>query len=170
MKQRRLGKNGPLVSAIGLGRGSQPVQFDSPLEKAFNDTIHRAVDLGINLFDTAAAYGNERQVGEGLRASGVPREDVFVETKIWVTDYGRDETLHAFEMVADTYLSVSTPVQVAAPATLAVYVEDASAIVEALSLLPSSVGTNVVLSWRANETRKRVRFKRSARTTFSSLT
>jgi 2,5-diketo-D-gluconate reductase A len=39
-------------------------------------------------------------VGEGLRRSGVPRDDVFVETKVWVSDYGFDNTLHAFEKSA----------------------------------------------------------------------
>jgi diketogulonate reductase-like aldo/keto reductase len=40
---------------------------------------------------------NERQVGDGLRASGVTREDVFLETKVWISDYGSDATLHAFQ-------------------------------------------------------------------------
>lgn len=81
MKQRRLGRNGPLVSAIGLGRGSQPVQFDSPLEKAFNDTIHRAVDLGINLFDSSDAYwGTRHEVLLGRAIKG-RRDKVLVATK-----------------------------------------------------------------------------------------
>jgi 2,5-diketo-D-gluconate reductase A len=45
-------------------------------------------------------YGNERQVGEGIRRSGVDRAQVFIETKVWVSDYGYDETLHAFEKAA----------------------------------------------------------------------
>ena len=47
--------------------------------------------------DTAAAYFNEREVGEGIRRAGIARKDVFIETKIWITDYGYDATLHAFE-------------------------------------------------------------------------
>jgi diketogulonate reductase-like aldo/keto reductase len=46
--------------------------------------------------DTAAAYGNEREVGEALHSSGLDRSEVFLETKIWISDYGYDETLHAF--------------------------------------------------------------------------
>jgi len=56
MKYRRLGNNGPQVSAIGMGRGSQPVKFGDPLEAEFNSTIARARDLGVNLFDTSDAY------------------------------------------------------------------------------------------------------------------
>jgi 2,5-diketo-D-gluconate reductase A len=59
--------------------------------------VQSALEAGYRHIDTAAAYGNERQVGEGLRASGVPRDDVFLETKVWVSDYGYESTLHAFE-------------------------------------------------------------------------
>jgi hypothetical protein len=50
--------------------------------------------------DTAAAYGNERQVGETVHSSDLDRSEVFLETKVWITDYGYDETLHAFEKSA----------------------------------------------------------------------
>jgi aryl-alcohol dehydrogenase-like predicted oxidoreductase len=60
MKLRRLGKAGPEVSAIGMGRGSQPVKFGEPLEQDFNAAIHRALDLGINLFDSSDAYWGAR--------------------------------------------------------------------------------------------------------------
>jgi diketogulonate reductase-like aldo/keto reductase len=53
--------------------------------------------LGYRHIDTAAAYGNEREVGEGIRRSGVDRGDIFIETKVWVSDYGYDKTQHAFE-------------------------------------------------------------------------
>ena len=59
--------------------------------------IRLAHDLGVRVFDTAAAYGNERDVGEGIRRSGIARDDIFIETKIWISDYGYDETLHGFE-------------------------------------------------------------------------
>jgi diketogulonate reductase-like aldo/keto reductase len=54
----------------------------------------------LRLIDTAAAYANERQVGEGLRHSGVARDEVFLETKVWISDYGYDATLHAFDKSA----------------------------------------------------------------------
>jgi len=81
MKQRRLGKNGPMVSAIGMGRGSQPVQFNTPLENDFNATIHRAIDLGINLFDSSDAYwGTRHEVLLG-RAIKDRRDKIMVATK-----------------------------------------------------------------------------------------
>ena len=50
--------------------------------------------------DTAAAYGNERQVGEAVHSSELDRSEVFLETKIWISDYGYDETLHGFDKSA----------------------------------------------------------------------
>ena len=55
---------------------------------------------GYRHIDTAAAYGNERQVGEAVHGSGLDRSEVFLETKIWISDYGYDETLHGFEKSA----------------------------------------------------------------------
>jgi len=62
--------------------------------------VEVALAAGYRHIDTAAAYNNERQVGEALRSSGVSRSAVFVETKIWITDYGYDETLHGFDKSA----------------------------------------------------------------------
>jgi diketogulonate reductase-like aldo/keto reductase len=59
-----------------------------------------ALGAGYRLIDTAAAYGNERQVGEAVHSSEVPRSQVFLETKVWISDYGYGETLHAFEKSA----------------------------------------------------------------------
>ncbi|GAA2979465.1 diketogulonate reductase-like aldo/keto reductase [Microbacterium terrae] len=82
--------NGVTLPTIGLG-----VFQSDPEETAA--AVEAALRTGYRHIDTAAAYGNERQVGEGLRRSGVDRDDVFLETKVWVTDYGYDQTLHAFE-------------------------------------------------------------------------
>jgi diketogulonate reductase-like aldo/keto reductase len=75
---------------LGLG------VFQSPPEQTVSAVEH-ALTSGYRLIDTAAAYMNERQVGEGLRRSGVPRSDVFITTKLWVSDYGYDQALHAFD-------------------------------------------------------------------------
>lgn len=61
-------------------------------------SVREALQMGYRLVDTANAYGNERAVGAGIRESGVPREDVFLTTKLWPTIYKRadaaiDETL-----------------------------------------------------------------------------
>jgi len=82
--------NGVTMPALGLG-----VFQSTPEETAA--AVHAAVDTGYRHIDTAAAYGNEREVGEGIRRSGLDRSEVFIETKIWVSDYGYDETLHAWE-------------------------------------------------------------------------
>ena len=50
--------------------------------------------------DTAAAYGNERQVGEAIRRCGLDPSEIVVETKIWISDYGYDQALHAFDKSA----------------------------------------------------------------------
>ncbi len=85
--------NGVTMPSVGLG------VYQTPPDETVA-AVEAATEVGYRHIDTAAAYGNEREVGEGLRRSGVPREDVFVETKVWVSDYGFDTTLHAFEKSA----------------------------------------------------------------------
>jgi len=81
MKQRQLGKNGPMVSAIGMGRGSEPVKSGTSLEQDFNATIHRAIDLGINLFDSSDAYwGTRHEVLLGRAIKG-RRDGVLIASK-----------------------------------------------------------------------------------------
>ena len=92
--------SGVTMPALGFG-----VFQSSPEETA--DAVRTALETGYRLVDTAAAYGNEKQVGQGLRASGVSREDVFLETKVWISDYGYDQTRHAFEK-ATAKLGVDT--------------------------------------------------------------
>ncbi|MFF8779623.1 aldo/keto reductase [Streptomyces sp. NPDC015140] len=85
--------NGVQLPALGLG------VFQTPPEET-KAAVRDALDLGYRHIDTAAAYGNEREVGQALRESGVPRDDVFVETKIWISDYGYEQTLHGFDKSA----------------------------------------------------------------------
>lgn len=82
--------NGVTMPAIGLG-----VFQSAPEETA--SAVRTALQVGYRHIDTAAGYQNEREVGDGIRASGLDRNDVFIETKVWVSDYGHAETLHAFE-------------------------------------------------------------------------
>jgi diketogulonate reductase-like aldo/keto reductase len=63
-------------------------------------SVDEALRRGYRLIDTAASYFNEREVGEGIRRSGVDRSDIFIETKVWISDYGYDQTLHAFDKSA----------------------------------------------------------------------
>jgi diketogulonate reductase-like aldo/keto reductase len=85
--------NGVEMPAIGLG------VFQTPPDET-RAAVEAALSTGYRHIDTAAAYGNEREVGEAIAKSGVDRSDVFVETKIWISDYGYDETLHGFEKSA----------------------------------------------------------------------
>jgi diketogulonate reductase-like aldo/keto reductase len=85
--------NGVLLPALGLG------VFQTPPEETRN-AVTAALEAGYRHIDTAAAYGNEREVGEAVRDSAVPREQVFLETKVWISDYGYEETLHAFDKSA----------------------------------------------------------------------
>jgi diketogulonate reductase-like aldo/keto reductase len=82
--------NGYKMPAIGLG------VFHSEPEQTVA-AVKLAIDFGYRLIDTAALYMNEQQVGEGIRSTHVPRDEVFVTTKLWISDYGYEQTLRAFE-------------------------------------------------------------------------
>ena len=60
-------------------------------------SVTEAIQTGYRLIDTAAAYGNEEAVGKAIKRSGVPRAELFITTKLWVTDAGYESTLKAFE-------------------------------------------------------------------------
>src|SRR5206468_790837 len=60
-------------------------------------SVTNAIKAGYRLIDTAALYGNERGVGEAVRASGVPREELFITTKLWNDSQGHDKALKAFD-------------------------------------------------------------------------
>ena len=60
-------------------------------------SVRDAIDVGYRLIDTAASYGNEEAVGNALRSSGVPRNALFVTTKLWIADTGYEKTKRAFD-------------------------------------------------------------------------
>jgi diketogulonate reductase-like aldo/keto reductase len=78
------------IPALGLG------VFQSPPEET-TAAVETALRGGYRLIDTAAAYDNEREVAEGIRRSGVPRDEIFVSTKLWISDYGYDSAKVGFE-------------------------------------------------------------------------
>ncbi|WP_347979261.1 aldo/keto reductase [Microbacterium sp. ProA8] len=82
--------NGVTMPTLGLG------VFQTPAAETA-DAVTTALRTGYRHIDTAASYGNERSVGEGIRASGIDRGEIFLESKIWVSDFGYDETLHAYD-------------------------------------------------------------------------
>jgi len=85
--------NGVELPALGYG------VFQTPPEET-TDAVTEALRVGYRHIDTAAAYGNERGVGEAIRRSGLDRSEIFLETKVWISDYGHDATLHAFDKSA----------------------------------------------------------------------
>jgi diketogulonate reductase-like aldo/keto reductase len=83
--------NGVKMPALGLG-----VYQSEPHDTA--QAVETAIRNGYRLIDTAAAYFNEREVGEAVRASGVDRRQLFITTKLWMSDYGYERTLRAFDV------------------------------------------------------------------------
>src|SRR6266480_1512403 len=60
-------------------------------------SVYDAIRTGYRLIDTAASYGNEEAVGKAIKRGGVPREELFVTTKLWISDAGYESTRKAFE-------------------------------------------------------------------------
>jgi 2,5-diketo-D-gluconate reductase A len=82
--------NGVQIPALGFG----------VFQTAPDDTIAAvttAISDGYRLIDTAAAYGNEREVGEAIRRSGIGRSEITVETKLWISDYGAEKAQVGFD-------------------------------------------------------------------------
>lgn len=82
--------DGHQIPQLGFG------VFQVPPEET-RQAVARALQTGYRLIDTAAAYGNEAEVGEAISASGVPRDELFVTTKLWNDDQGHGNTLSAFD-------------------------------------------------------------------------
>lgn len=86
--------DGSTMPQIGLG-------VYGPDDAAAAIAVVSALEVGYRLLDTAAYYGNEVGVGEGMRSSGIPREEVYLTTKLGNDSHGFDETLMAFEASLD---------------------------------------------------------------------
>jgi diketogulonate reductase-like aldo/keto reductase len=82
---------GATIPQIGLG------VWQTPRGEGTRQAVTAALELGYRHVDTARIYGNEADVGAGVRASGVPRRDLFVTTKLWNDDQGYDSALRAFD-------------------------------------------------------------------------
>lgn len=83
--------NGVKMPILGFGVYQTP-----PAET--EKIVFQALETGYRLIDTAASYRNEEGVGAALAQSGIPREDLFITTKVWVQDHGYDNTLKAFDV------------------------------------------------------------------------
>jgi diketogulonate reductase-like aldo/keto reductase len=83
--------NGAKIPAVGLG------VLDRETRQQTTGAVEAALRAGYRLIDTAASYLNERHVGEAISNSGVDRGELFVTTKLWLSEYGHDQTLRAFD-------------------------------------------------------------------------
>ena len=80
-----------------IGMGVYLVEDD----EACVESLKTGLKMGYRMIDTAASYMNERSVGKAVRESGVPREEIFVTTKLWVQDYGYENALKAVDRCLD---------------------------------------------------------------------
>ncbi|ANU16618.1 glyoxal reductase [Planococcus maritimus] len=83
--------NGVEMPRFGLG------VYKMTDKEAAVEAMVKAIHTGYKAIDTATVYDNEAEVGEAVRAGGVPREELFITSKVWNTDQGYDQTLRAFE-------------------------------------------------------------------------
>jgi diketogulonate reductase-like aldo/keto reductase len=82
--------NGVDLPALGFG------VFQTPPDVT-QAAVEEALRVGYRMVDTAASYLNEPEVGAAIAASGIERAELFLQTKVWVSDYGYDKALHAFD-------------------------------------------------------------------------
>ncbi|WP_035532711.1 aldo/keto reductase [Halobacillus kuroshimensis] len=87
--------NGVKIPRVGLG------VYKMEDGEEVKQAVQSAVDLGYRHIDTASFYGNEAGVGEGIKACGVPRDELFITTKVWNDEQGYEETLEAFNRSLD---------------------------------------------------------------------
>ena len=85
--------SGAAMPRIGFGCMIPPAETAA--------AVASAIEVGYRSLDTATDYGNELDVGRAIAAAGIPREALFVTTKLWNTDQGREQTLRAFETSLD---------------------------------------------------------------------
>src|SRR5207247_8914384 len=91
MESRVTLNDGNKMPVLGLG------MWQAGSGKATRKAVACALEIGYRLFDTAKLYGNERDLGAAVRESGIPREEIFVTTKLWNNDHGYESALRAFE-------------------------------------------------------------------------
>lgn len=75
--------------------------FQVPEAEICERAVSQALAAGYRLIDTAAAYLNEEAVGNAIRKSGIPREELFITTKLWIQDAGYENAKKAFQISLD---------------------------------------------------------------------
>lgn len=83
--------NGTEMPLLGFG------VFQITDEKVCEESVSAALKTGYRMIDTAACYGNERAVGNAIQKSGIPREEIFISSKVWIQDAGYEATKKSFE-------------------------------------------------------------------------
>src|SRR5207244_6428041 len=91
MESRITLNDGAKIPVLGLG------VWQAGAGKETRKAVSAALESGYRLIDTAKLYGNERDVGAAVRESGIPRDEIFVTTKLWNSDQGFESALRAFE-------------------------------------------------------------------------
>ena len=84
-------RNGVKMPYFGLG------VFQTKEGREVEQAVGDALSVGYRHIDTASLYGNERGVGEAIKASGIPRKEIFTTSKVWNSDQGYESTLRAFD-------------------------------------------------------------------------
>ena len=87
--------NGVKMPATGFGVFRITDQYEC------EDLVYQAINSGYRLIDTASAYENEEAVGRAIKRSGIPREELFITTKLWITDTSYDKAKVAFQRSLD---------------------------------------------------------------------
>jgi len=99
--------NGVKVPQLGLGTQIQRLESDASqagralLNQTSHDAVMAALQAGYRHLDTAHGYYNERGVGQAIRDSGVPREEIWVTSKLWPSEYGEGTTLAAIDAMLE---------------------------------------------------------------------
>lgn len=91
MDKFRILANGVRIPTIGFGT------YKSGDENTTIEAVKVALEIGYRLIDTASFYNNEEGVGKGIEESGIPREEIFIATKLWQNEQGYENTFRAFE-------------------------------------------------------------------------
>lgn len=87
--------NGVQIPQVGFG------VFQIPDYEEAKRAVRTALQVGYRLIDTARAYGNEKAVGDAIKESGIPREEIFVTSKLWLSDFSYDGAISATEQTLD---------------------------------------------------------------------
>lgn len=83
--------NGVKMPVLGYG------VYQVPDYEVCKSSVLTALQTGYRSIDTAQAYGNEKAVGDAIKESGIPREELFITTKLWISDYGYEKAKKAFQ-------------------------------------------------------------------------